>query len=150
MRLFTSGLLALVGTLAVHLNVALAHTHSTHAAVLSSRSSFPSQCKPFEGTFAPGDVSGSPGTPFLALSPSGSYSTAQNDLQLYLTKPSGKIATVDGVNSLVGEGATVNSTFTFLYGRVTYTLAAPVVPGVVTAAILIGTLFFFASFVAMR
>ena len=111
-----------------------------HAANLSSRLSLTSQCESFESNFVPGDVSGSPGAPFLALSPSGSYSNVQHGLQLYLTKPPGKITTADGVNNIVGEGATVNSTFTFLYGRVTYTLAAPTVPGVVTAAILIGIL----------
>lgn len=140
MRCFTPWILALVNTLAFTLNLAPAHAHSMHAAVLSSRSSSASQCEPFESSFAPGDVSGSPGAPFLALSPPESYSATAHGLQLYLTKPPGKITTANGVNNLVGEGATINSTFTFLYGRVTYTLAAPVVPGVVTAAILIGTL----------
>lgn len=115
--------------------LSLAHAPLTHL-VLSSRS----QCQPFETTFAPGVVSASPGTPFLALSPPDSYSTDAHNLQLYLTKPSGTVTTTDGVNNVVGEGATVNSTFTFLHGRITYTLAAPVVPGVVTAAIFIGTL----------
>lgn len=132
MRSFASGFLALFTALA------LSPAHARLA--LSSRYS---QCEPFQTSFAPGVVSASPGTPFLALSPPGSYSTDAHDLQLYLTKPSGTVTTTDGVNNVVGEGATVNSTFTFLYGRVTYTLAAPVVPGVVTAAILIGTLLSF-------
>ncbi|KAH9829986.1 concanavalin A-like lectin/glucanase [Rhodofomes roseus] len=97
-----------------------------------------SQCEPFESSFAPGDVSGNTDTSFLALTPSGSYSTSDHKLQLYLERPQGKITTKNGVNDKLGEGATVNSTFTFLYGRVTYTIAAPpVVSGVVTAAILI-------------
>jgi len=96
-----------------------------------------SQCEPFQSSFASGDVSGNSGAPFLALSPSGSYSTVGHQLQLYLERPQGKVTTEDGVNDKLGEGATVNSTFTFLYGRATFTIAAPVVPGAVTAAILI-------------
>ncbi|KZT72030.1 glycoside hydrolase family 16 protein [Daedalea quercina L-15889] len=97
----------------------------------------PSQCEPFETSFGPGDVSSDVSSPFLAISPPGSYSTADNELQLYLTKPQGKVSTENGVNDMLGQGATVNSTSTFLYGRVSYTVAAPVVSGVVTAAILI-------------
>ena len=137
MRFLTSGLLVFIGALAFNWSLCSAHAHSVHADVLSPRSS-PSQCTPFESSFAPGDVSGSPGASFLALSPPGSYSTAQHGLQLYLTKPPGKVTATDGVNNVVGAGATVNSTFAFLYGRVTYTLSAPTVAGVVTAAILIG------------
>ena len=57
---------------------------------------------------------------------------------MFLDKPAGRITTKDGVNSQVAEGSTFNSTFTVLYGTVTYTFSGPAVPGVVTAAILIG------------
>lgn len=58
-------------------------------------------------------------------------------MQLYLDKPPGTVHMKDGVNDVVAEGATVNSTFTLLYGKVTFEISAPAVPGVVTAAIMI-------------
>ncbi|GBE86146.1 glycoside hydrolase family 16 protein [Sparassis crispa] len=56
--------------------------------------------------------------------------------ELFLKKPDGTVTTQGGVNDKIGSGATINSTFVLLYGKVTFTLSAPVVPGVVTAAIL--------------
>ncbi|KZT07376.1 glycoside hydrolase family 16 protein [Laetiporus sulphureus 93-53] len=96
-----------------------------------------SQCQPFKSSFLPQDISQSLDTQFVAISPSGSYSTGDNGLELFLDKPRGTITTKNGVNSMVGDGATVNSTFTLLHGKVTFTFSGPVVPGVVTAAILI-------------
>ncbi|KAI9063834.1 glycoside hydrolase family 16 protein [Trametes sanguinea] len=74
---------------------------------------------------------------FVPVSPAGSYQLASNGLQLFLDRPQGKIVTKKNVNDKVAEGATLNSTFTLLYGTVTFTLSGPATPGVVTAAILI-------------
>ncbi|KAI0666878.1 concanavalin A-like lectin/glucanase [Trametes maxima] len=74
---------------------------------------------------------------FTPISPQGSYERDSDGLKLFLDRPQGKIATKGNVNDKVAEGATINSTFTLLYGKVTYKLQGPAVPGVVTAAILI-------------
>ncbi|KAJ2972406.1 hypothetical protein NUW54_g12274 [Trametes sanguinea] len=74
---------------------------------------------------------------FIPVSPAGSYQLASNGLQLLLDRPQGKIVTKKNVNDKVAEGATLNSTFTILYGMVTFMLSGPATPGVVTAAILI-------------
>ncbi|KAI0782663.1 glycosyl hydrolases family 16-domain-containing protein [Abortiporus biennis] len=101
------------------------------------------ECQPFETTFSdPSDVSHtdkvSSSTPFVAISPTGSYSIVEGSgLELYLDRPEGKIHRKDKVNDKVAEGATINSTFVFLHGKVTMELSAPQIPGAVTAAILI-------------
>ncbi|CDO68170.1 hypothetical protein BN946_scf184938.g22 [Trametes cinnabarina] len=74
---------------------------------------------------------------FVPVSPAGSYELGSNGLQLFLDRPQGKIATKQNVNDKVAEGATLNSTFTLLYGTVTFTFSGPATPGVVSAAILI-------------
>jgi len=75
-------------------------------------------------------------TSFVAISPIGSYQTTYAGLELYLTKPDGKITTTKGVNDKIAPGATINSTFTLLYGKVTFEVAAPTVAGIITAVIL--------------
>ncbi|KAI0689494.1 concanavalin A-like lectin/glucanase [Cytidiella melzeri] len=104
---------------------------------LTRRSS--SQCQPFHATFKHSDVSNNPNavTPFVAVSPQSSYSVDSGGLALYLEKPEKPVKTKDGVNDIVAEGATINSTFTVLYGKVSFEVSAPTEPGVVTAAILI-------------
>lgn len=52
--------------------------------------------------------------PFVPVSPSGSYSAGDSGLELYMDKPKGRVKTKGGVNDVVAEGATVNSTFAFL------------------------------------
>jgi len=98
-------------------------------------------CQPFHTTFPPGSVAGDSNTPssapFVAISPQGSYNLGNDGLELYLKKPPGEVTTRKGVNDNTADGATVNSTFTLLYGKVTYEVAAPLVAGVVTAVILI-------------
>ncbi|KAI8974592.1 concanavalin A-like lectin/glucanase [Trametes punicea] len=74
---------------------------------------------------------------FTAISPPGSYELDSDGLHLFLDRPHGQVVTHGNVNDKVAEGATINSTFSLLYGTVTFTLAGPAVPGVVTAAILI-------------
>lgn len=74
-----------------------------------------SSCQPFQTTFSTQDVSRSGSSaPFVGVSPEGSYVVTEQGLELYLDRPEGPIHTKDGVNDKVGEGATVNSTFTIL------------------------------------
>ncbi|KAI0819579.1 concanavalin A-like lectin/glucanase [Trametes gibbosa] len=74
---------------------------------------------------------------FVPISSSESYELSSDALDLYLDRPRGRITTKGNVNDKVAEGATINSTSTFLYGKVTYTFSGPAVAGVVSAAILI-------------
>ncbi len=73
-----------------------------------------SQCTPFHSRFEQSDISNShnASTPFVGVSPQGSYSVGTSGLELYLEKPNHPVKTKDGVNDIVAEGATVNSTFT--------------------------------------
>ncbi|EJD07470.1 concanavalin A-like lectin/glucanase [Fomitiporia mediterranea MF3/22] len=99
-----------------------------------------SDCRPFSLTFSQNDfLAPTPysDAPFVGVSHPGTYETTNDGLQLYLKKPQGHITKHGNVNSEVGEGATVNSTFTILYGKVTFVMKAPLVAGAVTAAILI-------------
>lgn len=80
----------------------------------SSRSS----CTPFKSTFGSGSV-GSKGTssssePFVAVSPDDSWALGSGGLELYMEKPKGDVKTEGGINDVVADGATVNSTFTML------------------------------------
>ena len=97
-----------------------------------------SHCDPFHMTFDSSTNYPDFERDFAPLDGSSSYELGSGGLSLFLDRPSGRIATKDGVNSQVAEGSTFNSTFTVLYGKVTYTFSGPAVPGVVTAAILIG------------
>ncbi|TDL19762.1 concanavalin A-like lectin/glucanase [Rickenella mellea] len=113
-----------------------------------SKSTRHGQCNPFSTNFTAGSVSQHPlnsyttlqstGSPFIAISPRNSYDTASGGgLTLYLRKPKGEVETHDGVNNIVSDGATINSTFVLQYGKVTFDVKAPTIAGVVTAAILI-------------
>ncbi|EIN09399.1 glycoside hydrolase family 16 protein [Punctularia strigosozonata HHB-11173 SS5] len=104
------------------------------ASVPSARGS---GCTPFHTVFTSSEVSASDSAPFVAISPQGSFSAGEEGLRLFLDRPTGKISTTDGINDKVADGATINSTFTLLHGKVTFELAAPSIPGVVTAVILI-------------
>ncbi|KAF8310079.1 glycoside hydrolase, partial [Clavulina sp. PMI_390] len=57
-------------------------------------------------------------------------------LDMYLERSSGTITRKGRVNSVVASGATVNSTFLTLYGKFSFEPRAPIIPGVVVAAIL--------------
>ncbi|KAL1942970.1 hypothetical protein VTO73DRAFT_4641 [Trametes versicolor] len=95
-----------------------------------------SQCEPLSISFesAPSaDVDRS----FVAISPPGSYELGSGGLQLFLDRPHGSVTTKGNVNDKLAEGATINSTFTLLHGKVTYTFSGPGIAGVVTAAIMI-------------
>lgn len=84
--------------------------NSIDAAVIEARRSS-TQCEPFKSSFASGDVSNSDASPFRVVSPKGSYAETDDGLKLYLEKPHGTVHTKSGVNDVVAEGATVNSTF---------------------------------------
>lgn len=87
--------------------------NSVDARVAHARGSS-AQCQPFHTSFAPSDVSTSPTSPFLAVSPDGSYSVTDKGLQLFMDKPGGTVHTKGGINDVVAEGSTVNSTFYLL------------------------------------
>lgn len=70
-----------------------------------------SGCKPFSSTFSQSEVSPDSYTPFVAVSPQGTYQATGDGLKLFLTKPEATITKQGHVNSAVGQGATVNSTF---------------------------------------
>jgi len=91
---------------------------------------------------------------FVAVSSQESYQVGKSGLELLLKRPDGNVTSEGGVNDQLGTGATVNSTFFLLYtmnlsmhatrslpihsyGVVTFEIAAPPVPGIVTAAILL-------------
>ncbi|KZT43070.1 concanavalin A-like lectin/glucanase [Sistotremastrum suecicum HHB10207 ss-3] len=92
-------------------------------------------CRPSKTTFTSSTTLG-PAEAFVALSPSDTYELTDNGLELHLQRPEGTVTTSKGVNDKLGDGATVNSTFSFLYGKVTYEVEAPRVAGVITAIIL--------------
>ncbi|TFY78449.1 hypothetical protein EWM64_g5563 [Hericium alpestre] len=120
---------------------ARAVTAIAHERVAHNRLASTPTCTPFNSTFPKGSVDfrqTSTGAPFIAISPNGSWDVGSNGLELFMSKPEGPVTTSDGVNSQLGNGATVNSTFTFLYGKVTYVVTGVNTPGIVTAAILIG------------
>lgn len=99
------------------------HTH-TEAAAKSTHTKAPtyyprsSGCTPFKSSFPSGSVASkeasNPSEPFVALSPDGSWAVGGDGLELYLQRPKGEVNTKDGVNDVVADGATVNSTFTML------------------------------------
>lgn len=79
-----------------------------------------SSCQSFSSTFSVSSVSSrsssddAPASPFVAISPEGSYRAGNDGLELFLQKPDGHITTRGGVNDKVANGATINSTFTLL------------------------------------
>lgn len=75
-----------------------------------TRSASSGLCQPFHSSFPPSSVS-SGNSPFVAVSPQGSYGITENGLELYLRKPQGPVKTHDGVNDKIADGATINSTF---------------------------------------
>ncbi|KAF8577710.1 glycoside hydrolase family 16 protein [Ramaria rubella] len=97
-------------------------------------------CTPFSTNFPSGSVSLASqhnSAQFISITPPNSFSV-DNGLFIYLRRPAGETVTEGGVNNQLGEGATINSTFTLLYGKVTFEVSAPFsVPGAVVAVILI-------------
>ncbi|KAI0342971.1 concanavalin A-like lectin/glucanase [Trametopsis cervina] len=128
--IWTASLLTLAGLVS---NTAGASIYEQQA----RRSS--SQCEPFRSTFKTSDASQTlrKSDSFVAVSPEGSYNLGPGGLDLYLEKPDKPVHTKNGVNNIVAEGATINSTFTMLYGKVSFEVVAPPVAGIVTAAILL-------------
>ncbi|KAF9052257.1 glycoside hydrolase [Hymenopellis radicata] len=89
-------------------------------------------CQSFTTTFSSLDG-------FTPLSPPNSYSTTGRVLELYLRKPDGPVKMTDGTNDKLGQGATLNSTFVFGYGKVSFEVSAPTIAGVITAFIMINS-----------
>lgn len=89
----------------------------TSAAFAPTRRSS-SDCTPSQTRFSsPVDVSSSSlfYTPrFVAVSHSNSYAVDRDGLQLYMERPKSGVRTKDGINNVVAEGATVNSTFAIM------------------------------------
>ncbi|KAF8216441.1 concanavalin A-like lectin/glucanase domain-containing protein [Mycena galopus ATCC 62051] len=67
---------------------------------------------------------------FEPISAENSYALRKNGLEIYLRKPES--------NDELGDGATINSTFTLDYGKVTFEVQSPTIAGVIVAGILIG------------
>ena len=89
------------------------HSVDVDAVVVETRRSS-SQCEPINTNFTASDVSRSLDVPFQVVSPEGSYSVNNEGLKLYLEKPQTTVHTKGGINDVVAEGATVNSTFYML------------------------------------
>jgi hypothetical protein len=88
--------------------------NSVDAGVMHTRRSS-ARCQPFQTSFSSGDdVSTSSSSPLRIVGSTDSYSVDDDGLKLYLEKPPGTVHTKDGVNDVVAEGATVNSTFYML------------------------------------
>jgi hypothetical protein len=75
-------------------------------------------CEPFSTNFSSSSVrpwhTTSGNEPFVALSPEKDYSVTENGLELLIRKPNGDVVEKNGVNDIVADGATINSTFTIL------------------------------------
>lgn len=50
----------------------------------------------------------------MALNDESAWAIGDGGLELYMGRPSGEVKTEDGVNDVVADGATVNSTFSLL------------------------------------
>ncbi|TFL05289.1 glycosyl hydrolases family 16-domain-containing protein [Pterulicium gracile] len=88
-------------------------------------------CQPRKTTFS------SSRSGYTPIKPS-TISLSHQGIELHLARPEGKISVLkDGTNDKQSVGATVNSTFSLWYGKVSFEISAPTVPGVITAAILI-------------
>ncbi len=48
----------------------------------------------------------------IPISPDNSYALTDKGLEIYLHKPDGRVQSSNGVNDRLGNGATINSTFT--------------------------------------
>lgn len=93
-------------------------THSKAPTAPTTYYSRSSSCTPFKTTFTSGSVaskgSSSSSEPFVAVSPDGTWALGESGLELYMERPKGDVKTEDGINDVVADGATVNSTFTML------------------------------------
>lgn len=104
-------------TLIVCFLVLLLHSWSAFAASAPGRRSS-SDCTPSQTRFSsPADVSTSSlfySPRFVAVSHSSSFAVDHDGLQLYMDKPKSEVKTKGGINNIVAEGATVNSTFVLM------------------------------------
>ncbi|KAK7060858.1 hypothetical protein VNI00_000591 [Paramarasmius palmivorus] len=76
-------------------------------------------------------------SPFICLGSRDSCKLSpEGGLELHLLPPEGPVTRKGNLNDVVSDGATVNSTFSFNYGKVIFEIQAATVPGTVTAPIL--------------
>ena len=81
------------------------------ADLMSQNTSAKVACKPFVSTFPKSDVTQFSFSPFIGISPPDSYEATGNGLRMFLKKPKEPVIRQGHVNNVVGEGATINSTF---------------------------------------
>lgn len=85
------------------------------ALIRSANTGIRRNCQALNTSFdSPSIISRDGSSAFEAISPEGSYKISDSGLELYLRRPQGKITTQDGINNIVADGATINSTFTLL------------------------------------
>ncbi|KAJ7449671.1 concanavalin A-like lectin/glucanase domain-containing protein [Mycena latifolia] len=96
------------------------------------------RCQPLNMMFSDKSASPSFNSRFTPISPERSYALTDKGLEMYLYKPNGPVTASAGVNDKLGDGATINSSFTLSAGKVTFQMAAPTIAGVIVAGILIG------------
>ncbi|KNZ58966.1 hypothetical protein VP01_1825g1 [Puccinia sorghi] len=98
-----------------------------------------SQCTPMVENFDSSRLSSS----WVQLSrhPNATQMNPRGGVNLVLSPPAGPVAvSKDGkTNDKLGDGSTLNSTFSLLYGKVSFTMAASDVRGAVSALVLLGT-----------
>jgi hypothetical protein len=74
-------------------------------------SSGTSDCRPFHYDFT---TATSLGSSFVPATTDSKFDVNSNGLELFLTRPAGPVKTSGGINDILGQGATINSTFTLL------------------------------------
>ncbi|KNE91482.1 hypothetical protein PSTG_15112 [Puccinia striiformis f. sp. tritici PST-78] len=98
-----------------------------------------SQCTPMSETFKSSRLP--PSWIQLSTNPQAHKMIAGGGVNLALNPPKGPVSlSADKkTNDKLGDGSTLNSTYSFLYGKVSLTVAASDVPGAVVALVLFGT-----------
>jgi hypothetical protein len=88
---------------------------SVSARRINQSSHTSSSCTSFNTTFVSdsvGEAGG--GSSFIAATYHDTYSIDHMGLNLHLERPNSPVTTKNGINNLLSDGATINSTFTFL------------------------------------
>lgn len=78
------------------------------ASAISGRSS---HCQPYHYDFT---ASTSLGSSFVSATADSKFDVNSNGLELFLTRPNQPVKSSKGINNILGQGSTINSTFTFL------------------------------------
>ncbi|EFP91335.1 hypothetical protein PGT21_032549 [Puccinia graminis f. sp. tritici] len=125
------------------LSQALGSPHKSHKSaprkVVAPKSRTVSQCTPMSETFSSSGLP--PSWVQLSTNPQAHKMNPGGGVNLALNPPVGPVLqSANGkTNDKLGDGSTLNSTYSFLYGKVSLTLAASDVPGAVVALVLFGT-----------